>query len=469
MAPEGLAALKIDRTRQRAARRTGRWITVGVVAVLAVVAVVLIAPRFQAAAVAVQPVVKAGISGVIAKSGGSPELAAAGYIVADRKSVLAAKVTGRLIKVNVSESQRIKQGDPIAEVDHQELDALIEQTKAELAAATQEIATLKKTVSQNEAEFAAVKAPLITIDAQLKELDIKLGEAKRKLERDRRVAKEEAMPMSTVEDREYEVKAASAEIVTMQERRREQERRIAVVQAQVDVAKEAVAGAEARKATVAARIKVLEKQREDYFVWAPFDGVITEKAAEVGEIVAPISVGGMMARGSVATLADWNSLQAEVDVAEAYIGRVKDGQRAAITVDAFPDRVFPGKVRRILPRANRSKATVQVRVDFLERDEKILPDMGVRVKFLPDDAPAGAEKGEVKEKILLPKAAIQGTSGAQFVWVAKDNVVSKRTVTVGETVANDYVEALSGVVPGETVVVRGAESLNSDGQRVTVQ
>ena len=115
--------------------------------------------------------------------------------------------------------------------------------------------------------------------------------------------------------------------------------------------------------------------------------MVTEKAAEVGEIVAPISIGGSMARGSIVTIADWASLQAEVDVAEAQLGRVKPGQRAAITVDAIPGRVFPGKLRRVLPRADRSKATVKVRVDFLARDRQaVLPEMGLRVRFLSDRA-----------------------------------------------------------------------------------
>ena len=169
-------------------------------------------------------------------------------------------------------------------------------------------------------------------------------------------------------------------------------------------ARAAVAGAKARQRTAAARVKVLESQRDERFIRSPFDGMVTEKAAEVGEIVAPISVGGSMARGSIVTIADWASLQAEVDVAEAQLGRVKAGQRAAITVDAIPGKMFPGKVRRILPRADRSKATVKVRVDFLARDEQaVLPEMGVRVRFLPDNAPAGVETGASATRSPFPR------------------------------------------------------------------
>ncbi len=148
-------------------------------------------------------------------------------------------------------------------------------------------------------------------------------------------------------------------------------------------------------------MKVLESQREESFIRAPFDGMVTEKAAEVGEIVAPISIGGSMARGSIVTIADWASLQAEVDVAETQLGRVKTDQLATITVDAIPGSVFPGKVRRDSTRADRSKATVKVRVDFLARDEKaVLPEMGVRVRFLADNASSGLSAGAVRDRYL---------------------------------------------------------------------
>jgi RND family efflux transporter MFP subunit len=189
---------------------------------------------------------------------------------------------------------------------------------------------------------------------------------------------------------------------------------------------------------------------------------VTEKAAEVGEIVAPISIGGSMARGSIVTIADWASLQAEVDVAEAQLGRVKPGQRAAITVDAIPGKVFPGKVRRILPRADRSKATVKTRVDFLARDEKaVLPEMGVRVRFLPDDAPPGVETGAVPDKIVVPQAAVQSGPEGRFVWVVSDDVARKRAVDVGAD-SGERIEITSGVNAGDKVVVRGAERLTGE-------
>ena len=136
-----------------------------------------------------------------------------------------------------------------------------------------------------------------------------------------------------------------AKIAWTQQRKKEAGIKVNVAKSVAAAARSAVASAEARQKTAAARVSVLDQQCEESFIHAPFDGMVTEKAAEVGEIVAPISIGGSMARGSIVTIADWASLQAEVDVSESQLSKVKAGQRAAITVDAIPDQVFPGKVR----------------------------------------------------------------------------------------------------------------------------
>ena len=334
MSSDGLAALKIDRSRRR--RRVSPW--VGVVLVVVFAGAVL-SPRLmrglQVAEVGVAPAVRISAATGDAADG-SPELTAAGYVVADRQSVLAAKFTGRLAKLNVAEAEFVKQGDIVAELDHSELDATIAQAEAEVAEAAAEVQRLARLADQAEAELAAAEAPLQTLAAENKQYEILLADAQRRLERDEKLAASSAVGASEVDDRRTEVLATDAKIAWTLQRQREAERRIAVVQAQTAAARAAVASAEARQQTAAARVKVLESQREESFIRSPFDGMVTEKAAEVGEIVAPISIGGSMARGSIVTIADWASLQAEVDVAEAQLGRVKPGQRAAITVDAIP-------------------------------------------------------------------------------------------------------------------------------------
>ncbi len=433
-------------------------------------ALAFLSPRLmrglQETHVSIAPAVRVAASGESLE--GSPELTAAGYVVADRQSVLSAKFTGRLGKLNVAEADFVRQGDVVAEMDHAELDALIAQTQAEVAEAVAEVQRLARLADQAEAELAAAESPLETLAAENKQYEILLADAKRRLERDEKLAASRAVGTSEVEDRRTEVLGMEAKITWTQQRQREAQRKIAVAETQAAAARAAVTSAEARQQTAAARVKVLESQRDEYFIHSPFDGMVTEKAAEVGEIVAPISIGGSMARGSIVTIADWASLQAEVDVAEAHLSRVKPGQRAAITVDAIPDKVFPGKVRRILPRADRSKATVKVRVDFLSRDEQaVLPDMGVRVRFLPDDAPPGIETGAVADKIVVPRGAVLSSAAGAFVWVVRDDVAQKTSVEVGA--ANDQrIEITRGLQAGEQVVVRGAEELRGETAAVRV-
>jgi len=462
--PEGLAALRVDRAQRRAAWPA--WLWVGIPAACAAV---FFAPQalkqLQPAEVVVAPATVVSAGGAASSAPAAPELSAAGYVVADRQSVLAAKYTGRLSKLNVSEAQHVKKDEIVAEIDHRELDAQIAAAQADQAEAAAEAARLAKAAQQAEAALAAAKAPLQTFDAELEQHRIMLADAKRRLERDKKLAEGNAIGFSEVDDRVTEVRVSEAKIVWTQQRKTEAERQIAVADAQLAVARAAVTVAEAREKGAAARVKVLESQLYDCFIRAPFDGVVTEKAAEVGEIVAPISIGGSMARGSIVTLVEWDSLQAEVDVAETQMERVKPGQRAAITVDAFPGKVFPGKVRRILPRADRSKATVKVRADFLSRDDTVLPEMGVRVRFVADNAPAGAETGAVREKVVVPQAALQGAAGAAFVWVVSDNAATKRSVVAGDA-AGETVEVKSGLSAGEKVVIRGAENLREDKQKV---
>ena len=264
-----------------------------------------------------------------------------------------------------------------------------------------------------------------------------------------------------MDDRRTEVLGTEAKIAWTKQRKREAEQQIVVAEAQAAAARAAVASAEPGSGPPPPASRFSKASATKSFIRSPFDGVVTEKAAEVGEIVAPISIGGSMARGSIVTIADWASLQAEVDVAEAQLGRVKPGQRAAITVDAIPGKVFPGKVRRILPRADRSKATVKVRVDFLARDEQaVLPEMGVRVRFLPDNAPPGVETGEVRDKIVVPKAAVQ--SGRRQFRVGRQRRRGPQAGRRGRGNSGERIEITSGVNAGDKVVVRGAERLTGE-------
>ena len=470
LSADALAALRIDRSRQR--RRTAPWLALGVVAVLVLAALGWrVAAGWQEVGVATA---RAEPLSAVKGAGfdGRPELTAAGYVVADRQSVLAAKFTGRLAKLHVAEAQFVAEGAVVAELDHAELDATIAQAEAEVLQAAAEVERLGKLAAQARAERLAAEAALETLDAEMQEYLVLLADAKRRLALNEKLSARYAIAASEVDDRRTEVGAMEAKVAWTRRRRIEAERHVAVVEAQAGAAEAAVAAAEARRDSAAARVRVLESQREEHLIRAPFSGRVTEKAAEVGEIVAPISIGGSMARGSIVTIADWSSLQAEVDVAESQLSRVAPGQDAEITVDALPDRTFKGKVRRILPRADRSKATVKVRVDFLDRDHEgrdrttVLPEMGVRVRFLPLPGGAAGAGGSPGGHVVVPRAAVQSGPEGGFVWVVDDGVARKQAVEIGRT-AGQHVVVTRGLDPGAAVVVRGAERLS--GRRAAVR
>jgi len=215
----------------------------------------------------------------------------------------------------------------------------------------------------------------------------------------------------------------------------------------------------------AARISVAQQDVENCTVRSPFDGVVVSKDAQRGEIVSPMSAGGGFTRTGIATVVDMKSIEVEVDVNEAYIARLKPGQRAVSTLDAYPDWQIPSTVRTVIPTADRQKATVKVRVAFDQLDPRILPDMGVKVAFL-DDAPAVKSKGS-DAKALIPQAAVREDRGQKIVFLVNHQKLERRAVNLGANRGND-VEVMAGISPGDMLVVRGGAELR-DGQAVDVK
>jgi RND family efflux transporter MFP subunit len=198
-----------------------------------------------------------------------------------------------------------------------------------------------------------------------------------------------------------------------------------------------------------ARVELARVNLENTRVRAPFDGTVLRKDAEVGEIVAPSSAGGGLTRTAIVTMADLSTLEVEVDVNEAYIAQIGDEQAARITLDAYPDTSFSGRVRQVVPTADRQKATVQVKVSILDRDRRILPEMGAKVVFLREGeaAPVAAPR-----RVTVPAAAVVTSGDGARVWVFENGRVSAREVEVGPA-RGDQVEIRKGLSGGESVVV----------------
>ena len=215
-----------------------------------------------------------------------------------------------------------------------------------------------------------------------------------------------------------------------------------------------------------AQLEVASASFENTIVLAPFDGTVLRKDAEVGEFVAPSTAGGGLTRSAIATMADLRTLEVEVDVNEAYIARIGSGQSCRITLDAYPDTSFAGKVRQVVPTADRQKATVQVKVAILDRDSRILPEMGAKVEFVRAAEGATAAAGTPR-RVTIPAAAIAQGAGGSRVWIVEGGRATSRSVEPGPE-RGDQTEIRSGLSGGETIILPAPAGIK-DGARVRVR
>jgi RND family efflux transporter MFP subunit len=228
-----------------------------------------------------------------------------------------------------------------------------------------------------------------------------------------------------------------------------------VAQSEFDAADTRLKRSQAAVAGAEAALRSAEVAVEYTLIRAPFDAVVLTKNADVGDIVTPLGAAAN-AKASVVTIADMSSLQVEVDVSESNLFKVKKGQPCEIQLDALPDNRFRGAVHMIVPTADRSKASVMVKVRFLERDPRVLPEMSARVAFLEREVAAGEEA----PKTAVNPAALVTRNGKQAVFVVKDDKAVETTVTLGEKIG-DGIEVLDGIGPGETVVMNPPKKLKN--------
>jgi len=228
-------------------------------------------------------------------------------------------------------------------------------------------------------------------------------------------------------------------------------------QASLDAAEAALEGfdalADVRKQMVA-----------DMKILAPFSGVVVYKAAQPGEMISPVSAGGGFTKTGICTIVDMDSLEVEVDVNEAFINRVIAGQPAVANLNAYPKWDIPAKVIAIIPTADRNKATVKVRIALLEKDERVLPDMGARVSFLRKVEKV--EKQDKKEGVMIPLNAVGEINNASYVLIVSNGKLKLSEVVVADETSN-YARVTSGLATGSKVVARFDYELE-DNQKVII-
>jgi RND family efflux transporter MFP subunit len=283
--------------------------------------------------------------------------------------------------------------------------------------------------------------------------------------------------LATIEDADYQAalnvaRAAEAQFDAELVQARRDLERARTLRAQNLIAEAEIENLSTRVDVLAAQARSARAQTaltlanlENTRVRAPFDGTVLRKDAEVGEIVAPSSAGGGLTRTAIVTMADLGTLEVEVDVSEAYIARIRNGQPGRVTLDAYPDTSFAARVRQVVPTADRQKATVQVKVSILDRDPRILPEMGAKVTFAKE-AGAGPLASAAARRVLGPEGAVVRAGEAATVWVVVDGVARERAVDLGP-VRESKVEIRRGLEGGEQVVVRPPAGLR-EGARVRV-
>jgi len=398
-----LGQLRIDRTQREAGfdPRRRRWIAGGLLVLLALSAAGVWFGLSGRAALPVRTAVARPIAGGGANAS---VLDATGYVTARRQATVSAQITGTLTDVLIEEGDHVKSGQVLGRLDD----------TAQRAA-----------LAQAQAQMHSAQALLVQHQAQLAQSERDVKRAEDLLER--RLVSQQA-----VEQARTQVETGAAQV-------QGQRKQIELAQANV------------RSAQV---------QLDYCTVRAPFTGVVIAKAAQVGEIVSPFSAGGGFTRTGIGTIVDMDSLEIEVDVNEAYINRVQPGQPVESVLNAYPDWRIPSHVIAIIPTADRSKATVKVRIGVDLKDARIVPDMGVRVSFLEEHKPA-AQIEERPRGVLVPAAAIRKEGDQDVVFVLKERRAQRRTVTLGGA-SGDSRQVLAGVSPGEAVIVEAPAGLKDD-------
>lgn len=395
--------LRIDRSaeqRPTAARRPALFIIGAAVLAAPLVAWHLLANPAIAVEIAAVP---AGAE-VAGAQTGSAVLDASGYVVARRMATVSARITGRVREVLIEEGQRVEAGEVLAVLDSVDADAQRDLALAQAGAAASRIESIEAQLMEANASAARLET---LVQSQL-------------------------VSVSQFEQAIAQRDALRAELATSRRN--------------ADVARE--------------QLRIADIGVDDTIVRAPFAGVVVAKSAQPGEIVSPLSAGGGFTRTGIGTLVDMDSLEVEVDVGEAYIGRVFPGMAVETALNAYPDWKVLGSVIAIVPAADRGKATVKVRISLSTRDDRVVPDMGATVSFLQE----ARVQRSASSSIRLPVSALVVRDGSHAVFLLDGDAAMLRKVEIGG-LKSGHVEILRGLSPGEQVVLNAPPALR-DGSRI---
>ena len=403
MPQEELGKLRID--KQQAVKRPARRNRVVMLIVLLVVVSGVALLAVQGVFTPAVEVETATVS-LVYPSQTFTLLNASGYVVAQRKAAVASKATGRLEWLGVEEGSRVKAGDVLARLENRDVTASRDQ----------------------------VAAALVTSRSTLDEAKAELQDATLNYKRQKELVNQGITARAEYDSAEARYRRAKA----------------------------AVAGATSAITGAEAALRGADVAIEYTLIRAPFDGVVLTKSADVGDIVTPLGAAAN-AKAAVVTLADMDSLMVEADVSEANLQKVKVGQPCEVLLDALPDARFRGEVHTVVPTADRSKATVMVKVRFVDKDRRILPEMSAKVAFL--DRPV--KSGEQKPRIAVNPAALSTRDGRTVVFKVAGKRVVETQVGLGAQLGE--MREVTGINAGEKIVLKPLERLRNDSKIKTAE
>ena len=343
---------------------------------------------------------------------GASLLDASGYIVARRRATVSSKVTGKIVKVMLEEGQRVEAGEVIARLDDSNWRASLAQSRAQL--------------QQAEASVASAQT-----------------------------AFDDAKPIFARSEKQKSAAVISAQSFDESH-------------AQFNVARNNLLIAQRGLEAARAGVEVAQRNLDDTVIRAPFAGIVTEKTAQPGEMVSPMSAGGGFTRTGIGTIVDMESLEVEVDVSENFINRVRPQQPVTIKLNAYPEWDIPGSVIAMIPTADRAKATVKVRIAIKQKDPRIIPEMGARVAFLSENKSKNPETDKsVASSVTVPTEAVATTGDVSIVYVVHGSTVERRAVRLGGK-ANSGQIIVAGLQAGNSVALGDLSKL-SDGAQVRIE
>ncbi len=402
MVIEDISRLKIDRSARtfRPNRRKKLFYWLGVV-LLVIILGFLYINGFLTSAILVEVV---SVSQVYPSQAIS-RLNASGYVVAQRKAAVASKVTGRLVSLMVEEGSRVKEGQVIARLENEDVLAARDQAEANLKVA----------------------------QANLEGAQAELEEAARTFNRDKQLIAKGVISRSQYDTSEARFLRSQA----------------------------SVAAAEAAVKASTAALRSANVALEYTLIRAPFDAVVLTKNADIGDIITPLGAAAN-AKAAVVTIADLSSLQVEADVSETNLSLVKVGQPCEIQLDALPDSRFRGVLHTVVPTADRAKATIMVKVRFLDKDPRVLPEMRAKVAFLS----RSLKQEEEKPMTAVIWSTIVNHGDQKTIFLVQGDRAVETLITTGEQLG-EMIEVLGGAKAGDRVVVKPPKRLKN-GSRIKV-